>query len=86
MEKNQLLSEENIEYLISIGFNQDDGKYSGYFYRENEFNNEVLIPLDEDLFKMEFYEMKDDGDGGYYEDYDKEYSDKGQSLKNFINE
>ena len=28
--------------------------------------------------------MCDDGDGNYYQDFDKEYSKEGQSLEDFI--
>lgn len=32
-------------------------------------------------FKMEFYEWCDDGDGNWYEDFNKEYSKEGQNLQ-----
>lgn len=81
---NRYLSNSDIDYLTSIGFRQDN-KHSGYFYYEDDSKTKVLIPK-EDGFKMEYYEMCDDGDGNYYEDFDKEYSKPGQTLEEFINE
>lgn len=82
---NNYLSNSEIEYLKSVGFIQDDKKNSGYYYKCDDSKTKVLIPK-ENGFKMEYYEMCDDGDGGFYEDYDKEYSKPGQTLEEFINE
>ena len=44
-----------------------------------------LVALQNGSYKLEFYESCDDGDGNYYEDFDKEYSKKRQSLEDFVN-
>jgi hypothetical protein len=79
-----VLTDKDIEFLKSKGFTQDDNKHSGYFFMEEDNKSWVLIPYD-NLYKLEFYEYGlYDGDGDYYEDYDKEYSKDGESLESFI--
>lgn len=79
------LTEQEVEYLKSKGFKQEDKKHSGFFYLEDVERPQtlVLIPK-EDGFKLEFIEICDDGEGGCYDDLDKEYSKPDQDLKSFI--
>lgn len=76
----------DIEYLQSVGFIQDNSKNSGLYYYEDDNKTKVIVPQEDGSYKLEFYEMCDDGNGNYYEDFDKEYSKKGQSLQQFIEE
>lgn len=79
-----ILSNEDIQYLQSIGFKQDDKKFKGFYFIQNETQTIVLIPQHNNTYKLEFYEMCEDGEGGWYEDFDKRYSTKEQTLKQFI--
>ncbi len=83
-DKNYLLSESEIEYLKSVGFKQNESKHSGYYYFEDDRKTIVLIPQEDKTYKLEFYELCDDGDGNFYDDYSKQYSKEGQSLEEFI--
>lgn len=83
--RNSYLSKSDIDFLTLKGFKQDISKNSGYFFVEDDGKTMVLIPYEDGSYKLEFYEMCDDGDGGYYEDFDKEFSEEGQSLEDFIN-
>lgn len=80
-----ILTKEQIDYLLSKDFEQNDSLNSGYYFIEDERITKVLIPQIDNTFKLEFYELCDDGDGNFYTDYDKEYSSDGQSLEEFIN-
>lgn len=82
---NSYLSKSDIDFLELKGFKQDISKNSGYYFIEDDRKTMVLIPYEDGSYKLEFYEMCEDGDGGWYEDFDKEYSKKGQTLENFIN-
>ena len=83
--RNSYLSKSDIDFLESKGFTKDISKNSGYYFIEDDRKTMVLIPYENGSYKLEFYEMCDDGDGNYYEDFDKEYSKEGQSLEDFIN-
>lgn len=77
------LSEKDIEFLKSKGFKQQDK--SGFFHIIEDNKEWVLIPYP-NHYKIEFYEYGlSDGDGGFYDDYSKEYSEENQSLESFIN-
>lgn len=82
--RNSYLSKSDLDLLKLKGFTQDILKNSGYYFREYHGKTMVLIPY-KDSYKLEFYEICDDGDGNYYQDFDKEYSKEGQSLEDFIN-
>ena len=86
IQRNLLLSKSNIEYLQSVGFIQDNSKNSGLYYYEDDNKTKVIVPQVDGTYKMEFFEWCDDGDGNQYEDFDKEYSKKGQTLQQFIEE
>ena len=86
IQRNLLLSKSDIDYLQSVGFKQDNSKNSGLYYYEDDKKTKVLVPQEDGTYKLEFFEMCDDGDGNYYEDFDKEYSTKGQTLQQFIEE
>jgi len=86
IQRNLLLSKSDIEYLRSVGFTQDNSKNSGLYYYEDDNKTKVIVPQKDGTYKLEFYEWYDDGDGNYYEDFDKEYSKKGQTLQQFIEE
>ena len=86
IQRNLLLSKSDIEYLQKVGFKQDNSKNSGLYYYENDGKTKVLVPQEDGTYKLEFFEMCDDGDGNYYEDFDKEYSKEGQTLQQFIEE
>ena len=81
-----LLSKSDIEYLQRVGFKQDNSKNSGLYYFEDDRKTNVLVPQEDGTYKLEFFEICNDGDGNYYEDFDKEYSNKGQTLQQFIEE
>ena len=81
---NSYLSKSDVDFLKLKGFTQDISKNSGYYFIEDDRKTMVLIPY-KDSYKLEFYEMCDDGDGNYYQDFDKQYSKEGQSLEDFIN-
>ncbi|MCK9446744.1 hypothetical protein M0Q50_07795 [bacterium] len=83
--RNSYLSKSDIDLLKLKGFAQDISKNSGYYFIEDDKKTMVLIPYEDGSYKLEFYEMCDDGDGNYYEDYDKEYSKDVQTLDDFIN-
>jgi hypothetical protein len=83
--RNSYLSKSDIDFLESKGFTKDISKNSGYYFIEDDIKTTVLIPYKNSSYKLEFYEMCDNGDGNYYVDFDKEYSKEGQSLENFIN-
>jgi len=82
---NSYLSKSDLDLLKLKGFTQDISKNSGYYFIEDDIKTIVLIPYKDGSYKLEFYEMCDDGDGGWYEDFDKEYSKEGQTLEDFIN-
>lgn len=86
IQRNLLLSKSDIEYLQSVGFKQDNSKNSGFYYYEDDRKTTVLVPQENGTYKLEFFEICDDGDGNYYEDFDKEYSTEGQTLQQFIEE
>lgn len=79
------LTLEQIDFLLSKGFEQNDKQNSGYYFLEDDSTTKVLVPQRDSSFKLEFYELCDDGDGNYYTDYDKEYSSEGQTFEEFIN-
>mgnify|MGYP006281229217 FL=1 len=83
---NSFLSESEIDFLKSKGFVQDDKKNSGYyFYEEGDGSiTNCLIPYEDGSYKLEVYEPCYDGDGGYYTDYSKYFSE-GKTLVEFIN-
>jgi len=83
--RNSSLSKSDIDFLEMKGFTKDISKNSGYYFIEDDRKTMVLIPYKNGSYKLEFYEMCDDGDGNYYEDFDKEYSKEGQFLEDFIN-
>lgn len=83
--RNSYLSKSEVDFLKLKGFTQDISKNSGYYFIEDDIKTIALIPYEDGSYKLEFYEMCDDGDGNYYEDFDKEYSKEGQSLEDFIN-
>ena len=76
--RNSYLSKSDIDFLESKGFIKDISKNSGYYFIEDDGKTMVLIPYEDGSYKLEFYEMVDDGDGNYYEDFDKEYSKEGK--------
>lgn len=82
--RNSFLSESDVDFLKSKGFTQDSSKNSGYYFIEDDKKTIVFIPYEDGSYKLEYYEWCDDGDGGVYQDFDKEYSEKGQTLKDFI--
>lgn len=75
------LSDKDIEFLKSKGFSKDEK--SGFFTLIDENKTFALI-LKESRYKLESYEMLDDGDDGFYEDYNRFYSNDGESLESFI--
>jgi hypothetical protein len=83
--RNSYLSKSDIDFLELKGFKKDISKNSGYYFMEDDRKTIVLVPHEDGSYKLEFYEMCDDGEGGLYEDFDKEYSKEGQSLEDFIN-
>lgn len=78
------LSTSDIELLVGIGFKQDSTKHSGYYYFEADDKTDVLIPQEDGTYKLESYELVDDGTGNMYQDGYNECSKPGQTLKEFI--
>lgn len=84
--RNSYLSKSDLYFLESKGFTRDMSKNSDYYCIEDENGKKmVLIPYEDGSYKLEFFELCDDGEGNYYEDFDKEYSKEGQSLEEFFN-
>ncbi len=80
---NSIFTSDQIDILLSHGFRRDDSKNSGNFFIDTETKTIVIIPKGV-YFKLEFFELCEDGDGDVYEDYDYAYSTIGQTLTQFI--
>lgn len=77
------LSNSQIDWLKSKGFVMND-KHSKWPHIETENGAEVLIAYADGTYKYESYEILPDGDGGFCEDYTKEFSKPGQTLERFV--
>lgn len=84
MLRNLFLTLNQQTFLKSKGFIRDDNKHSGFYYLENEHNSIILIAYEDNSYKLEYFELCDDGNGNYYEDFSKEYSKPGETLEQFI--
>ena len=82
----EMLTEDEIKYLESIGFKQDKSISSFYFYEDEDGARSFIIPQNGGMYKLEIYEYLYDGDGNHYEDYTKLFSREDQTLKQFIEE
>lgn len=78
----------NVNSQDSIDIHKiDPFKYNGGISLVSDYGDFMSQSFEpyKDSYKLEFYEMCDDGDGNYYQDFDKQYSKEGQSLEDFIN-
>lgn len=83
MHRNDYLTDKDINFLISYGFERDDNKFSGYYYYPDD-KDFVLIPYEDGTYKFEILEYYF-GDDGYEEDFTKDFSEKNESLIKFVN-
>jgi len=80
------LTKEEKKFLESKGFTKDK---SGYFCLEtceDVLESIALIPLGNKEYKLEIYTTLFDHLGDSYQDFSKVFSEKNQTLKQFIEE
>lgn len=78
-----MLTEKEIEYLKSLGFNKKRKKHLGcYFFEEGE--RAIILVVKEGKYKIEFHGMVDDGDDIQYDGYCEMFSKEDDTLELFL--
>ena len=78
-----MLTDKEIEYLKSIGFNKKRKKHSGcYFFEEDDRN--IILMKKENKYKLEFHGMVDDGDDILYDGHCEMFSEENDTLEIFL--